>query len=226
MIFYGIEYLIWISPALILSMLAQLWIRQAYAQTSQVPAQMSGFQAARKLLDAHGLYDVEIGQVPGVMSDHYDPRNKTLGLSRDVYHGRSMAAVGIAAHEAGHALQDAARYLPLVMRNFSVGASWYGTNFSWMLLALGILMAQPVIMLVGIALFGIVVLVQIVNLPVEFDASARAKRELVSLGIINDEELPHVKSMLNAAALTYLAGVLQSPLTLLYYLGKYNRGSH
>jgi Zn-dependent membrane protease YugP len=221
MFLYGFECLIWISPAIILSLLAQLWIRQAYARTTQIPASMSGYQAARRLLDAHGLNSVDIRQVPGVMSDHYDPRSKTLGLSRDVYHGRSMAAVGIAAHEAGHALQDANNYLPLVVRNFSVGAATYGTNFSWMLLFIGMMASIPALILAGIALFGAVVFVQLVNLPVEFDASARAKRELVGLGIISQEELPHVKSVLNAAALTYVAGALQSVLTLLYYISRY-----
>src|SRR5262245_45665117 len=132
-------YLIWIAPALILGFLAQMWISAAYSRGQSIPASTSGFGAARALLDAAGLHDVQIEPIPGHLSDHYDPRDKVLRLSNDVFNGRSLAAVGIAAHEAGHALQDANGYIPLVVRNMAVPLSNIGSNFGLTMAAIGVI---------------------------------------------------------------------------------------
>jgi len=214
--------LIFIAPALILGMVAQMMVRSAYSRGSQVAARMSGYAAARRVLDSAGLFEVGIEQTPGRLSDHYDPRAKVLRLSGEVYHGRSMAAVGIATHEAGHALQDAHRYLPLVIRNAAVPAASFGSNAGIVLLMLGVIFQLEPLLLFGIILFAAVVFFQVVNLPVEFNASARAKRQLVELGIVPDQEMRYVNRVLNAAALTYVAATLQAILTLLYYIMRYS----
>lgn len=217
-IFFDPVYLLFVAPAIILSMLAQLWIRSAYGAAQQQPAGMSGAAAARQILDQAGLHNVEIEQIGGVLSDHYDPSQKVLRLSPDVYHGRSLAAVGIAAHEAGHAIQDGVRYAPLVVRNLAVPLAGFGGNVGVLLLMLGVAMNQSWLIMVGICTFAFVVLFQIINLPVEFDASWRAKALLVKMGIVPRQAMGYVNSVLNAAALTYVAGTLQSVLTLAYYV--------
>ena len=219
---WDFRLLIFIAPALILGLVAQMMVRSAYARGNQIAARMSGYAAARKVLDSAGLFEVGIEQTPGHLSDHYDPRAKVLRLSGEVYHGRSMAAVGIAAHEAGHALQDARRYLPLVIRNAAVPAASFGSNAGILLLMLGVIFQLEPLLLFGIILFAAVVFFQVVNLPVEFDASARAKRQLVDLGIVPDQEMRYVNRVLNAAALTYVAATLQAILTLLYYIMRYS----
>lgn len=216
---FDFRLLIFIAPALLLGILAQFWVKSAYARAQQVAAGMSGFAAARHLLDSAGLHSVDIEQTPGVLSDHYDPRQKVLRLSGDVYHGRSMASVGIAAHEAGHAIQDARNYAPLVIRNAAVPAASFGSSAGMILLFLGIFFTP--LLLLGIILFSAVVFFQLVNLPVEFNASARAKRQLVDLGIVRDQDMSHVKQVLTAAAMTYVAATMQAVLTLLYYILRY-----
>jgi Zn-dependent membrane protease YugP len=211
-------YLLFIAPAVLLGLWAQFRIKTTYAAAGQEPAPLSGAAAARHLLDSAGLQSVEIEQVPGHLSDHYDPRDKVLRLSPEVYQARSLAAVGIAAHEAGHALQDAERYAPLVVRNAAVPAANFGSSGGLLLLILGVALGADPIIWVGIALFSCVVIFQLVNLPVEFNASNRAKALLVSQGIVHEQEMPFVNKVLNAAALTYVAATLQSILTLAYYL--------
>jgi Zn-dependent membrane protease YugP len=218
-------YFLFIAPALVLAMWAQMRIRSTYATAQQMPAPLSGAAAARHVLNSAGLQHVEIEQVPGHLSDHYDPRHKVLRLSPEVFNSRSLAAVGIAAHEAGHAIQDARNYMPLVIRNAAVPAANFGSGASFLLLFLGMLFFPPLVWL-GIGLFGCVVFFQLVNLPVEFDASARAKDQLVALGIIDQEGLYHVRKVLNAAAWTYVAATLQAVLTLLYYILRFTGGSH
>lgn len=215
------QLMLFIAPALILAAVAQFMVKSAYARASQVPARMSGFAAARHMLDAAGLQQVGIEQVAGQLSDHYDPRGKVLRLSRDVYHGRNMAAVGIAAHEAGHALQDAKRYAPLVIRNLAVPAASFGSGIGVYAALFGIALGLNLLLGIGIIIFAGVVFFQLVNLPVEFNASTRAKRQLVEYGIIDQSELTWVKKVLNAAALTYVAATLQSVLTLLYFVVRY-----
>jgi len=233
MFFFDPMYFVFAAPALILALIAQWMVRSAYHSMSKVAARMSGFEAARRILDSNGLQDVGIEQVPGEMSDHYDPSAKVLRLSPNVYRGNSMAAVGIAAHEAGHAIQDAQRYAPLVIRNLAVPAANFGGSISMILLMVGIGMVGAGgasalgkgIFLAGIVGFGATVFFQLVNLPVEFDASSRAKSELVSLGIVSSVELPYVRKMLNAAALTYVAATLQAVLILAYYIFRFMMAS-
>ncbi len=211
-------YFLYLAPAFILAMWAQYKVKAAYARAQRVAAPLSGAAAARHVLDSAGLQNVDIEVIPGHLTDHYDPRHKVLNLSQEVYQSRSLAAVGIAAHEAGHAIQDAHAYAPLVVRNAAVPLAGFGSNFSFILLILGWIFTAPMLIWAGIAFFGAVVFFQIVNLPVEFNASARAKKQLVGLGIVSPQEMPYVNSVLNAAALTYVAATLQAVLTLLYYI--------
>lgn len=218
---FDLWYFVWIAPALLLAFWAQARTRSAYQAASRVPARLSGAAAARMLLDSAGLNHVGIEPIAGQMTDHYDPRAKVLRLSEGVYGARTMAAVGIAAHEAGHALQDAKNYTPLVIRNAAVPAANFGGGIStWMIFGGFVFSAKPLILL-GIIGFGAVVFFQLINLPVEFDASNRAKAQLVSHQIVPPSEMGHVNSVLNAAAWTYVAGTLQAVLTLLYYISRY-----
>lgn len=211
-------YLLFVIPPFLLGLYAQWKVKSSFAEMSQVPTRMSGAQAARQMLDHAGLQSVGIEQIGGQLSDHYDPRAKVLRLSSDVYNGRSMAAVGVACHEAGHAFQDAKSYAPLVLRNLAVPLAGFGSNIGVGLLIVGGLMQFAPLMLLGVILFAGVVVFQIINLPVEFDASRRARHELVAQGMIAGNEEQYVGKVLNAAALTYVAGTLQAVMTLLYYL--------
>lgn len=209
-------YFLFIAPAFLLGLYAQWKVKSSFASMSEIPARMSGAEAARRMLDSGGLQSVGIEQVPGHLSDHYDPRAKVLRLSPDVYNGRSMASLGVACHEAGHAFQDAKGYAPLVIRNMAVPAAGFGSGAGmWMAIG-GIAFGFHALTWIGIALFSAVVFFQVVNLPVEFDASARARRQLVEYGMIADREEQYVAKVLNAAALTYVAATLQAIMTLLY----------
>ncbi|MAI72627.1 MAG: zinc metallopeptidase [Rhodopirellula sp.] len=217
MFFLDPVYFLFALPPLLLGFYAQWKVKSSFEEMSKVPARMSGAQAARRMLDNAGLSDVEIEQVGGKLSDHYDPRHKVLRLSSDVYNGQSMAAVGVACHEAGHAFQDAKGYAPLAIRNLAVPAANFGSSAGVFLLIMGLLLSFPPLAVIGLLLFACVVFFQVVNLPVEFNASSRAREELVSQGIIAGNEEQYVAKVLNAAALTYVAGTLQSIMTLLYY---------
>ncbi len=219
--FFDPLYFLFIAPAVILGMWAQHRIRSTYEQASGQSAPMSGASAARRILDWAGLRDVQIEEIPGELSDHYDSQAKVLRLSSPVFQGRTLAAVGIAAHESGHALQDARNYAPLAVRNAAVPVANFGGGFSWILLLLGVILHFQPLLLGGIALFGCVVFFQLINLPVEFNASSRAKDELVALGIVPPEQMVYVNKVLNAAALTYVAATLQALLTLLYYVVRF-----
>ncbi|MCA9196695.1 MAG: zinc metallopeptidase [Planctomycetales bacterium] len=206
-------------PAVLLAMWAQVRVKSTFAAASQVPANLSGAAAARYVLDSAGLQNVMIEQVPGQLSDHYDPRTKVLRLSSDVYNRRSMAAVGIAAHEAGHAIQDATRYAPLVVRNAAVPLANVGTGSAGLLFMIGL--SFPPLLILAILLFAAGVFFQLVNLPVEFDASRRAKKQLVELGVVAPNDMGPVNKVLNAAAWTYVAATLQVVLTLLYLVMRF-----
>lgn len=222
MYYFDVWYFIFLAPALLLAMWAQMRVRTTYAEARQVPAPMTGAQAARRILDSAGLHNVEINAVPGELTDHYDPSRRVLNLSGPVYQGRSMAAVGIAAHEAGHALQHAVNYAPLVVRNAAVPAASFGSGVSVVLIMIGALVAAlHWLVWAGILLFGAVVFFQVVNLPVEFNASGRAKEQLLSLGVIDQRGLVYVKRVLDAAAWTYVAATLQTILTLLYFIMRF-----
>jgi len=221
MILFDPMYLVFVAPAFLLALWAQARTKGAYAAASQVPARLTGAAAARHLLDSAGLQNVSIEPIAGQLTDHYDPSHRVLRLSEGVYGERTMAAVGIAAHEAGHALQHAKNYAPLTIRNLAVPAASFGSGIGiWMIIG-GAIFHAPALIWVGIAAFSAVVFFQLVNLPVEFDASNRAKAQLVSYGIVPQEEMSHVNSVLNAAAWTYVAATLQSILILLYYLWRY-----
>ena len=212
-------YFLYVAPAFMLALWAQAKVKTTYAAADRVAAPLSGAAAARHILDSAGLQSVDIEQIPGELSDHYDPRHKVLRLSPDVYQKRSLAAVGIAAHEAGHALQDAKNYAPLLIRNAAVPAAGIGSKAGMTLAVIGMIF-QPLSFLfpIGIALFGCVVFFQVVNLPVEFNASARAKAQLAQLGIVGEEQMVYVRKVLGAAALTYVAATLQAIMVLLYLL--------
>ena len=225
MFFFSPDYfylILFTSPALLLAVWAQYRVKTAYHQAQQIPAPLSGAAAARHVLDSAGLQDVAIEQVPGFLSDHYDPRHKVLRLSPDNYQRRTVAAVGIAAHEAGHAIQDAQNYAPLVVRNAVVPVAGIGSNVAIWLAIIGMIMQMNALLLAGIGLFAAVVFFQVVNLPVEFNASARAKQQLVALEIVDREKMKYVNRVLDAAALTYVAATLQAILTLLYLILRYS----
>ncbi|MGD9126433.1 MAG: zinc metallopeptidase [Planctomycetia bacterium] len=217
-------YFLFVIPAFLLGLWAQAKVASTFARGKKQPAPLSGAAAARHILDSAGLNHVGIEQVRGFLSDHYDPRHKVLRLSPEVYQGCTLASVGIAAHEAGHAIQDAKNYAPLVVRNMAVPMAGFGSQAGILLLILGAFFSQ-VLMLVGIILFSAVVVFQLVNLPVEFNASSRAKAQLVNLGIVPASEMGYVNKMLNAAAMTYVAATLQAIMTLLYYVMIFAGGS-
>lgn len=208
--YYGFDYtyFIYILPGLILALYAQAKISSAYEKYSKIGSStnLSGAEVAREILDRNGLNYVKINMVDGKLSDHYDPRDKTLNLSRDVYYKNSIASVSIAAHEVGHAIQDSVEYVPLKVRAALVPLANLGTQLSFFLIILGFFFSVFFTKL-GIALFFFAVLFQIVTLPVEFNASNRAKMELAN-GIISDEDLAGTKEVLNAAALTYVASTI------------------
>ena len=224
MFYFDPLYFVFALPAIALMLYAQYKVKSAYAAGMQIPARLSGAAAARYILDQAGLQDVNIEEVPGELSDHYDPRSRVLRLSSDVYRGRSATSVGIAAHESGHALQHAMNYLPLIIRNAAVPAATFGGAAFSVLLIVGMLIAMMgsalgiKIVLLGVFLYCGVLVFQVVNLPVEFDASARAKRILRDYQIVDGEGAIAVDRVLNAAALTYIAATLQTLLVILYYL--------
>ena len=208
--YYGFDYtyFIYILPGLILAFYAQAKISSAYEKYKKIGSStnLSGAEVAREILDRNGLNYVKINLVDGNLSDHYDPRDKTLNLSRDVYYKNSIASVSIAAHEVGHAIQDSVEYVPLKVRAALVPLANLGTQLSFFLIILGFFFSVFFTKL-GIALFFFAVLFQIVTLPVEFNASNRAKKELAN-GIISDEDLTGTRKVLNAAALTYVASTI------------------
>jgi Zn-dependent membrane protease YugP len=225
MFYFDPMYFVFLAPAIVLMLVAQFWVKRAYAVGMQIPARLSGAAAARYILDQAGCQDVAIEEVPGTMSDHYDPRSRVLRLSSDVYRARTATAVGIAAHESGHALQHAHNWMPLVIRNAAVPAATFGSGaFSVLLIvgfilsAVGMYHAGINLILLGVVLYGFVLLFQLINLPVEFDASARAKRILSNYQIVDGDGAVAVNRVLNAAAMTYVAATLTTMLTIAYYL--------
>ena len=209
-------------PPLILGLWAQSRVRSAFNKYSKVPTstRMNGAQAARRILDGHGMQHVAVERVQGRLSDHYDPRSKTLRLSEEVYGTPSLAAVGVAAHEAGHALQDQSNYSMLRLRSAMVPTVQFGSWLGPIIFMIGLFMAGTIgtgVAWLGLALFAMVALFAVVTLPVEFDASKRAKQLLVADGIVSPQEVKGVDKVLDAAALTYVAAALQAILQLMYY---------
>ena len=204
-------------PAVLLMLWAQAKVKGNFERGMQVPARLTGVAAARHILDSAGLQHVGIEQTPGMLSDHYDPSAKVLRLSPPVYGSRTAAAVGIAAHEAGHALQDATNYLPLVVRNAAVPAARFGPTLFFILFTAGAVLGSPALMKFGVIAFASLAFFQLVNLPVEFDASARAKRLLTEMQIVDASGESAVNAVLNSAAWTYVAATLQTVLQVGYY---------
>jgi Zn-dependent membrane protease YugP len=220
-------YLLLMIPALVLSLFASWRTKSAFKKYSKVRTLngMTGAQAAQVLLDRAGIDDVKVVPTRGYLSDHYNPLNKTLALSEAVYGSPSVAAVGVACHEAGHAIQHAKRYAPLWVRSALVPTANIGSKVGYFAMLGGLFLlymgstglGQGVVLL-GAVLFSAVLLFQIVTLPVEFDASARAKRLAFEYGIVSGQERAGVAKVLNAAAMTYVAAAISTLMTLLYFL--------
>lgn len=221
MFFFDPSYLLYMIPAFILMGLTSWYVRAAYQKWSQVPARsrLTGTQAAQRLISTGSMHGVQVQGVAGNLTDHYDPRNKTLYLSPGVANGASVAAVAIAAHELGHAMQDADEYFPLRLRSALVPVVNIGSNLGWILIMIGLVIRWTDLAWLGVLIFAGGALFALATLPVEFNASARAKQLLVQAGIIQtDEEKRGVNAVLNAAALTYVAGLVTAILQLLYYV--------
>lgn len=219
--FFDPIFLLFIIPPILLMLYAQSRVKNTFSKYSQVMNQrgISGAQAARKILDDNGLQDVPVEQVEGELTDHYDPRARALRLSTPVYSGRSVAALGIAAHEAGHALQHAEGYMPLQARSLLVPAATFGSNLGWIMIFGGLILQFTAIAWLGVLFFAAGTLFALVTLPVEFNASSRAMAMLTTNGmLVTQEEQDQNKQVLNAAALTYIAGFLAALMQLIYWV--------
>ena len=226
---FGFFYFDWtillIIPGFIISLWAQIKVSSTFKKYSKIKTTrgLSGAQAARKILDANGLQHVKIEQVRGDLTDHYDPRANVIRLSESVYHATSPSAIGVAAHEAGHAIQHAKNYAPINVRMKIIPVTKFGSMLAMPLFFIGLIFASPYLTVAGIILYSLVVLFQLATLPVEFNASTRAMSALSSTGILNEEELNASKKVLTAAAMTYVAALLTSLLTLLRLIILSNR---
>jgi uncharacterized protein len=220
MIGFDPVYLVYALPGLVLSLFATMFVRGRFAHYSRVLSArgLTGAEAAHLMLSRAGISDVRITMTQGFLSDHYDPLSRTLRLSPDVYNSASLAAIGVACHEAGHALQHARRYALLGLRSALVPACNLGSTLSYIVILFGFLLRSPQFILAGALLFSLVVVFALVTLPVEWDASARAKVEMVRAGVVTGAEADDAGKVLNAAFMTYVAAAVSSLLTLLYYL--------
>jgi Zn-dependent membrane protease YugP len=209
-------FLVYFALLIIIPIWAQFRVKSAYKKYSKIASSsgMSGAQVARKILDENGLYEVRVEETPGMLSDHYDPRTKTVRLSTGNYHGHSIAGTAVAAHEVGHAMQDAEHYAFLRFRHALVPVANLGSNLSWILIMIGMFASLSGLFLLGIILMAGAVLFQLVTLPVEFNASSRAMDQIVSIGVIRNNEERETRKVLNAAALTYVASALVAVLEL------------
>ena len=219
MFFWDISMIILI-PGLLLAMYAQAKVSSTYNRYNKVTSHSgyTGAQFARKMLNDNGLYDVTITQISGRMSDHYDPRANQVRLSAEVYNGTSIASLGIAAHEVGHAVQHATNYFPLTIRNLVVPVTNFSSSIYMILIFLGIIMNSFSMIQFGIMLFAVIVIFQVITLPVEFNASRRAIATLGGDGVLDAEELSGAKRVLGAAAMTYVAAMVTAVLQLLQLL--------
>jgi len=218
--FFDPLYLIIMAPTFILSLVAQWLVKSRYKTYSQhgLRSGQTGADIARQILQANGIGDVQVEETGGWLSDHYSPTEKVLRLSSDVYSGRSLAAAGIAAHEAGHAIQHASGYAIMNAWQMLAKPAAFASNMAFWIIMIGFFMNMMGMQLLGILLFSLIVLFQIVTLPVEFNASSRAKRMLSEYNIIRGQEYEGVSAVLNAAAMTYVAAAASSVATLFYYL--------
>lgn len=218
--YFNPMYFVFALPALILALIAQWRVSAAINKYSRVPTSrgLTGARVARAILDSAGLHDVAVERTGGLLSDHYDPRSRTLRLSGRVFDTPSVAAVGIAAHETGHALQHAENYLPLQARSAIVPVVQFGSFLGPIVFFLGLLLNFTSLAWAGVILFAGVALFALITLPVEFDATRRAKRLLTEMAFVSGAEGQGVNAVLDAAALTYVAGLAQALSTLLYYI--------
>lgn len=214
--FFWDPTMIILIPAVIISLYAQMKVSSTFHRYSQVPSNrgMTGADVARYILNKNGLYDVPIERIGGQLSDHYDPKTRVVRLSADVYGSTSLAALGVAAHEVGHAVQHDTGYMPLYIRNTVIPVTQIGSYLAIPLFFLGIFMSSPMLVKWGVLLFGAIVFFQMVTLPVEFNASSRALRTLGNEGILDASELKGTSKVLKAAALTYVAAALMAVLQL------------
>ena len=214
------QYWWFFLPGLLLGLYAQFKLTATYNRFIQVPIEsgLSGAEAAREILDQAGLASVPVEEVGGRLSDHYDPRKRALFLSSDNFHGRSIAAVGVAAHEAGHALQHKQAYAPLQLRMVLVPITGFASQAVFWILMLGMFLNLTKLVWPAIIAFSVITLFQLITLPVEFDASRRAKEQLVRLGLVQGKEGRAVSKVLNAAALTYVAAMVASLFDLLHFV--------
>ena len=230
--YYGIDmyYIVLVLPCVLFAFWAQNKVNSTFNRYSRVQnlRGLTGAQAAEAVLRAHGVYDVAIRPCSGNLTDHYDPRDNSISLSENVYNSTSIAAVGVAAHEAGHAVQYAENYGPVRLRTAIIPATQIGSKFSFILLLVGMVLYSQSLFLVGILLFSLTTIFQLITLPVEFNASHRALQTLENEQLLYDDELPGARKVLKAAALTYVAALLMSVLQLLRYVlifvGRNNRG--
>lgn len=222
-------YVLLLIPVMLFSAWAQMQVSGNFRRYSDVTnrRRLTGAQAAEAVLRAHGVYNVPVRSVAGNLTDHYDPRDNTIYLSQSVYNAATIAAVGVAAHEAGHAVQYAVGYGPIRLRAAIIPATQFGSKASFILLLLGLFLYSKPLFLLGIVLFSLTTVFQLVTLPVEFNASARAIETIEGQGLLYDDEIGGAKKVLRAAAMTYVAALLMSALQLLRYvlifMGRGNR---
>lgn len=210
-------YVVLVLPAIILALVVQIKMSATYSKYSKVYSRsgVTAEEAARRILNANGLYDVTIERVSGNLTDHYDPRTNTVRLSDSVYGSNSLAAVGVAAHEVGHAIQHARDYFPMKVRSAIIPATNLGAGISPLILIIGFIFMYDPLIIAGIALYSLTAVFQLVTLPVEFNASRRALETLDNYGILERDELPQVRKVLGAAAMTYVASLLVSLMYIL-----------
>ncbi|MEH7301551.1 MULTISPECIES: zinc metallopeptidase [Neobacillus] len=210
-------YLVYFAVIILIPLWAQFKVKNTFSKYSRVPSStyVRGAEVARQILNSNGLFNVSVEEGRGFLSDHYDPRTKTVRLSPENYHGHSIAAAAVAAHECGHAIQDSEGYAFLRFRHALVPVANIGSNFSWILIMIGIFAHLSGMLLLGIIFMAVAVLFQVITLPVEFNASNRAMDQVVSLGLVGNGEEREAKKVLNAAALTYVAAAAVAVLELL-----------
>ncbi|MBO7217683.1 MAG: zinc metallopeptidase [Clostridia bacterium] len=223
--YYGFDiyYLIFILPAVIISLIAQVKVKSTFSKYSKVEAAITGAEAARRVLSSHGVTNVTIERVSGNLTDHFDPRTNVIRLSESVYNARTVAAVGVAAHEAGHAVQYAENYTPIVIRNKIVPLVNFASRSSWFILILGVALSIEPLLWAGIALFALTTLFHLITLPVEFNASRRAIETIEGQYMLGDNEANGAKRVLSAAAMTYVAALLVSLAQLLRFIMIFGR---
>lgn len=228
--YFNFNYLVFMLPAFIITLVVQIKLKATYSRYSSVKNErgLTGAQAAQETLRNAGVYGVRIEQTSGKLTDHFSPNENVIRLSKDVYNGTTIAAVGIACHEAGHAIQYDQEYAPIKLRNSLIPVTNIGSKIGFILMIIGIVLAgliqySDAIFFVGIILYSLVVVVQLVTLPVEFNASRRAMESIRGSGMLSDDECRGARKVLTAAALTYVAALISSVMTVLYYVTLANR---